>query len=170
MNKLQWNVNQNSYSFIQESPFENVVWKIAAILSRPPCVIEHPLTLVRQWLLGFTIIKDKNMFNIHIRYQTSDWWFPAQRASNVESVAIMIWLQGTLIMRKLVEIQPVWFQRGIPQGCLLLSAILLMYSNFTSTAHPEGSKFAQHHWGGLSVCVFWGIHDPNHECPSGRGP
>ena len=37
-NKLQWNVNRNSYIFIQENPFENVVWKMAAILSRPQCV------------------------------------------------------------------------------------------------------------------------------------
>ena len=28
----------NSYIFIQENPFENVVWKIAAIMSRPQCV------------------------------------------------------------------------------------------------------------------------------------
>ena len=38
-NKLQWNVNRNSYIFIQENPFENVVCKMAAILSRPQCVI-----------------------------------------------------------------------------------------------------------------------------------
>ena len=37
-NKHQWNVNRNSYIFIQENPFENVVWKMAAILSRPQCV------------------------------------------------------------------------------------------------------------------------------------
>ena len=37
-NKLQWNVNRNSYIFIQENPLENVVWKMAAILSRPQCV------------------------------------------------------------------------------------------------------------------------------------
>ena len=39
-NKLQWNVNRNSYIFIQENPFENIVWKLAAILSRPQCVNE----------------------------------------------------------------------------------------------------------------------------------
>ena len=37
-NKLQFNVNQNSYTFIQENAFENVVWKMATILSRPQCV------------------------------------------------------------------------------------------------------------------------------------
>ena len=34
-NKLQWNSNRNSYIFIQENPFENVVWKMAAISSQP---------------------------------------------------------------------------------------------------------------------------------------
>ena len=37
-NKLQWNLNRNSYIFIHENAFENVVWKMAAILSRPQCV------------------------------------------------------------------------------------------------------------------------------------
>ena len=37
-NKFQWNLNQNSYIFIQENAFENVVWKMAAILSRPQSV------------------------------------------------------------------------------------------------------------------------------------
>ena len=36
--KLQWNLNQNSHFFIQENPIENVVWKMAAILSQPQCV------------------------------------------------------------------------------------------------------------------------------------
>ena len=39
-NKFQWNVNRNSYIFIQENPFEKVVWKMAAILSRPQCVYD----------------------------------------------------------------------------------------------------------------------------------
>ena len=38
MNKLQWNLNQNSYIFIQENAFENAIWKMAAILSPPQCV------------------------------------------------------------------------------------------------------------------------------------
>ena len=32
-NKLQWNLNWNLYNFIQETTFENVIWKMAAILS-----------------------------------------------------------------------------------------------------------------------------------------
>ena len=37
-NKLQWNLNRNSYIFIQENTFEHVIWKMAAILSGTQCV------------------------------------------------------------------------------------------------------------------------------------
>ena len=37
-NTLQCNFNQNSYIFFQANPFENVVWKMVAILSRTQCV------------------------------------------------------------------------------------------------------------------------------------
>ena len=37
-NKLHWNVNRNWYIFIQENPFENVIWEMSAILCRPQCV------------------------------------------------------------------------------------------------------------------------------------
>ena len=33
-NKLQWNSNKNTKIFIDENAFENVVWEVAAILSR----------------------------------------------------------------------------------------------------------------------------------------
>ena len=36
--KLQWNFKRYWYIFFQENAFENVVWKMAAILSRPQCV------------------------------------------------------------------------------------------------------------------------------------
>ena len=39
-NKLQWNINRNSHTFIQENAFENVVCEISVILSRPWCVNE----------------------------------------------------------------------------------------------------------------------------------
>ena len=37
-NKLKWNLNQNSYIFIQENAFENVFCKMTAILYQPQCV------------------------------------------------------------------------------------------------------------------------------------
>ena len=42
-NKLQWNLNWNSYIFIQETASENAVCKIAAILSWPQYVQECSL-------------------------------------------------------------------------------------------------------------------------------
>ena len=36
--KIQWNLNLNSYSFIEENAFENVVCKMVAILSQPQWV------------------------------------------------------------------------------------------------------------------------------------
>ena len=33
-----WNINRNSYIFIQENAFQKVVWEMAAILSRLQCV------------------------------------------------------------------------------------------------------------------------------------
>ena len=50
-NKLQWNINQNSWIFIQENTSQNVVWKRAAILSRPQCVSEYMLCYVKEmWM------------------------------------------------------------------------------------------------------------------------
>ena len=41
-NKLQWNINRNSYIFIQENAFENVICEMMVILSRPQCVNTNP--------------------------------------------------------------------------------------------------------------------------------
>ena len=40
-NKLQRNLHRNLYNLIQENAFENVVWKMTAILSRSQCVKGH---------------------------------------------------------------------------------------------------------------------------------
>ena len=37
-NIFQWNLNPNSYIYKQENAFENFIWKMASILSRPQCV------------------------------------------------------------------------------------------------------------------------------------
>ena len=38
-NKLQWNLQQNSYIFIKENAFENVVCRMVVILFRSQCII-----------------------------------------------------------------------------------------------------------------------------------
>ena len=44
-----WNANQNSYILIQENAIENIVRKMAAILSRPQCVKHLELVGVNDW-------------------------------------------------------------------------------------------------------------------------
>ena len=46
-NKLPWNVNLNSYIFIQENLFENVVRKMAIILSRPQCMVKVGIHILK---------------------------------------------------------------------------------------------------------------------------
>ena len=107
-NKIQWNLNRNSYIFIQENTFENVVWKMAAILSLPQCVNEmaqvHSLqwcdnsfmasqiTGWRKWLfvqqLVFSTLIKKASLALCGRNPPLTGGFPSQRASNVERVSI----------------------------------------------------------------------------------
>ena len=42
-NKLQWHFNRNSKSFVLKNAFENVVCKMAFILSLPQCVNTHKI-------------------------------------------------------------------------------------------------------------------------------
>ena len=37
-NNLQWKIKRNSYILIEGNVFQNVVWKMVAILSQPQCV------------------------------------------------------------------------------------------------------------------------------------
>ena len=48
MNEFQWNYNRNSYLFILENAFKNVVCKMVSILSRPQCI---DTMLLMAWLL-----------------------------------------------------------------------------------------------------------------------
>ena len=50
-NNIYWNLKRNSYIFIQEDAFQNVVSEMAVILSRPQCVKLYSCFV----LLGFVI-------------------------------------------------------------------------------------------------------------------
>ena len=66
-NKLfQWKLNRNSYILIKENTFENDVWKIAAILSRPRCVKE------KCWVMSYSDPCDfrDNIIHGHTRIGT----------------------------------------------------------------------------------------------------
>ena len=45
-NKLQWNLDRNWNIFIKENTFENVIWEMLPISSRPQCV-NHKLSTCR---------------------------------------------------------------------------------------------------------------------------
>ena len=49
-NIFQWNRNQNTTIFIQENAFENVVWKMTAIMSRPQC--DNRINWLVNWTVG----------------------------------------------------------------------------------------------------------------------
>ena len=60
-NKLQWNLNCNLYIFIQENAFENVIWKMAASLSRPQCVKAYGCSIHLHMLLYFTPLSNSKI-------------------------------------------------------------------------------------------------------------
>ena len=71
-NKLQWHLNRNSYIFIQENAFENVVWEMAAILSRPQCV--NNLALLGGWISVITVGTNfVNMYRLGSWNLTINW-------------------------------------------------------------------------------------------------
>ena len=85
-NKLQWNLNRNLYIFFEENAFENVVWKMAAILSGLQCVKNGP------W---GDLVYIQAMFSLGRSHDVMTSWhesafhttavtggFPSQRASN----------------------------------------------------------------------------------------
>ena len=90
-NKLQWNLKRNSYIFIQENAFENVVWKMAAILSRPQCVNEQILTNV-SFTRKQSIVETEREFlkgAIYIHYRAHEVFRIALFAANTGLFIIM---------------------------------------------------------------------------------
>ena len=73
-NKLQWNFKGDLYSFIQVNAFENVVWKMAAIFSRPQCVnwlwLSDAIRCHPSWLILVPIMATRHQAitwtNVHL--------------------------------------------------------------------------------------------------------
>ena len=69
-NKLQWNLNRNIYILVKENAFENVVWRMATILSLPQCVETY--NQGSDWLLvglgPFSITTFTNSNSIEMLY------------------------------------------------------------------------------------------------------
>ena len=78
---LQWNLNRNSYIFIKENGFENVVWKMVAILSGPQCVKYHTIKCC-PYLSWYPLVKEPlgaNFSEILVKIQS---FFPEKTFKN----------------------------------------------------------------------------------------
>ena len=57
MKKNQWTLNQDWYIFIKKNTFENVIWKMSALLFWPQCVEQQSGTSHKCWPLICAISK-----------------------------------------------------------------------------------------------------------------
>ena len=91
-NKLQWNLNHNSYIFIQGNAFENIIWKKVAFFSRPHC--DNPLigvitahTFMWMWLIihvlnlglapvPLSIFRSNSKFNENSKHSSVTYTWP----------------------------------------------------------------------------------------------
>ena len=65
--KLQWNLNQNPYTFVRQNAFENVVWKTTAILCQPQCVNQQGAYISKTCDLSWFYISNWMLSNCHIK-------------------------------------------------------------------------------------------------------
>ena len=98
MYKLQWKLNRNSYIFIPENAFENVIWKTAAILSQPHFVNSvapgDVIWYQRTWSTSPWATTDK-IFNVtrhFIEEVLSDTVWPNGNCSTV------VWVMASCLM------------------------------------------------------------------------
>ena len=111
-NKLQWNLKRNSYIFIQENAFENVVCEMAAILSRPQCVNKISL----KWLHWNVFLKVPLMMKQHqFSLQVMAWRWLGNKslpAIMLAQISMLCCLDG-----------PQWSVNKVIQWLIYLSSI-----------------------------------------------
>ena len=72
-NIFKWNLKRNTYIFIQENVFENVIWKMAAILSWSQCV---KLNASLASLYVMNIRRQTHLTSYILHWQSSELIFP----------------------------------------------------------------------------------------------
>ena len=98
-NTIQWNLNRNLYVFIQENAFQNVVRKLAAIVSRLQCVKSLQSVVT--------------MFSFHFRHvHSNDFCFSCQ---NCLSSTLNSWEKESIGLRKCTW-WPLWLSVTLTQG------------------------------------------------------
>ena len=140
IDNLQWNVNHNSYIFLQEKTFENVNRKIAAILSPLQCVKDAKNLVLLDSFMGPDSL-------------TSYQWLQAARVpSRFISLEEIYWpswepnglITGTTIgsrrignMVLFILIQNMWWPQIVTVHCWWLSTMLryLQWNRFIWLIH-----------------------------------
>ena len=87
--------SEKSNIFIQENVFESVVWKMAAILSRPQCVKEKWMSL--SWELVWSSLDDifsESIYielgmNIHLIYNRGQNIFSAMITGDIDRYCLL---------------------------------------------------------------------------------
>ena len=97
-NNLQWNCNRYTYIFIQENAFENVVWKIAAILFRSQCVMP---VVIKLWTQCFVLLQLILLRQRSQQYRPGISFFGLFTVG--KSSVLTVWFWYTLLM-KLISI------------------------------------------------------------------
>ena len=117
-NKLQWNPNRNLYIFVQENALENVVWEMAAILSRPQCVKAFKAITLLTWLFVKVVWQLLGVSYLNY-YSISSHNFPLWFA--VSKLYLAIWLQYSWMSH-----MQCLSHRTLNTECIQITAICLM--------------------------------------------
>ena len=102
-NKSQWSLKWNWYIFIHENTFENVVWKMVAILSRPQCVkvilILATLVVICKYKIQIPTFSNNLLLDVIID-STSSWLKIMVVQNNLfllqkDSISKLLWRSDT---------------------------------------------------------------------------
>ena len=114
-NKLQWNFNRNSYNFIEENAYENVVCETVAILSRTQYVKQkyrkisfihnsyRKISNISLTLVGNKTVDPADVVGVHLHSRFNTWieWI-GQRQLQDEISNIYVLEFGAIYIRGLM--------------------------------------------------------------------
>ena len=101
-NKLQWNLKQNSYIFIQGNAFKSVVSKMAATLSRPQCVKDHLLYDPMQCRYNPVIFFKSTHSRVYPQGRDVGWYFVSSVSDLGTSLSLQCFMGCPNIMNRVI--------------------------------------------------------------------
>ena len=137
-NKFRWNSNRNSYIFIQENAFENIVCKIAVILSRPQCVNQH-------------LCSGKQQRTSQIAYFMGPTWGPPGSCRSQMGPMLVPWTLPSAVSKPRITRHYGDLNRWIPRTkeqfhekvCLCHDIIMFPWYNTHGTIHRQISNISR---------------------------